>query len=197
MHRSPRGCWVAEFRLETPRLILRDWREEDWAPFFAHTNTPPVMRWLGGVYDPTRQAAQRERLEAYARDHGHTMWVIERKKDGGRFSGEVIGFCGLKRANQHGGPQGDLEIGWRLREDAWGMGFAREAALAVRDHAFAAMGAPHIIALTVLENQASWGLMRRLGMRRRPDLDFANKDFGTDTIIAHSLDRAEWAAGQG
>jgi len=88
-------------------------------------------------------------------------------------------------------------IGWRLREDASGMGFVREAALAARDHAFASSGAPHLIALTVAENSASWGLMRRPGMHRRPDLDFASTDFGTDTIIAYLLDRAEWEGAHG
>ena len=55
---------MAEFRLETPRLILRDWRDEDWAPFLEGTNTPEGMRWLGGVMDAARQQWQRERLVA-------------------------------------------------------------------------------------------------------------------------------------
>jgi len=180
---------MAEFRLETERLVLRGWRDEDWPAFFAHTNTPAVMRWLGGVMDEEKQAAQRKRIEDCFAEHGHGFWAVERKADGA-----LLGFCGLKRANQPGGPQGDHEIGWRLREDAWGHGFAREAALASRDYAFATLGAPHIIALTVQENVASWGLMERIGMRRRPDLDFASEDFGSDAIIAYSLDREEWAA---
>ena len=46
----------AEFRMETDRLILRDWREDDWPIFFQHTNTPNVMRWLAGVMDETAKA---------------------------------------------------------------------------------------------------------------------------------------------
>ena len=180
---------MAEACLETERLVLRGWREEDWPGFFTHTNTPAVMRWLGGVMDHEKQAAQRSRIEHCFAGNGHGFWAVERKADGA-----LLGFCGLKRANQPGGPQGDHEIGWRLREDAWGQGFAREAALATRDYAFATLGAPHIIALTVQENAASWGLMERIGMRRRPDLDFASSDFGSDTIIAYSLDRERWAA---
>ena len=185
---------MADLRLLTPRLVLRSWREEDWPAFFRHTNTPAVMRWLGGVMDGDKQAAQRARIERCFRVHGHGFWAIERRRDGGKLAGDLIGFCGLKRADQAGGPQGDHEIGWRLREDAWGQGFAREAALATRDHAFAVLGAPHIIALTVQENEASWGLMLRLGMRRRMDLDFVSTDFGSDRIIAYSLDRTEWEA---
>jgi len=183
---------VPEFRLETERLILRDWRSEDWPGFLRHTNTPQVMRWLGGVLDSAGQAKQRARIEAYQAEHGFSFWLVERKADGLELSGEILGFCGLKISNQPGGPQGHHEIGWRLRSDSWGKGYAREAAIAARDAAFALLDAPHIIALTVQENAPSWGLMRRIGMERRADLDFSSADFGTDQIIAYGLTRKTW-----
>jgi RimJ/RimL family protein N-acetyltransferase len=186
---------MPEFHLQTERLILRDWRESDWTPFFRHTNTPAVMRWLGGPRDAKGRATTRERLPLAAQAHGHCLWATERKVDGGHLSGELLGFCGLKRANMAGGPMGDFEVGWRFREDAWGRGYAREAAIASIEAGFLQFGAPHIIALTVAENVASWGLMERLGMRRRPELDFRCPDFlpDKDTIV-YSIDRAEWAA---
>lgn len=182
---------TAEFRIETGRLVLRDWREEDWDPFFAGTNTPEGMRWLGGVMDVDKQAWQRDRIERYQHELGHTFWVVERREDAA-----VLGMCGLKRANQAGGPQGDFEVGWRLRRDVWGQGYAREAATASLDHAFAGLGAPHVLALTVPGNTASWGLMERLGMERREDLDFASADFDADggRIIAYAITRAAWEA---
>lgn len=188
------ACWVPEFRIETPRLILRDWRDEDYEPFFRHTNTPNVMRWLGPLLDEEAQARMRERLGSYNAKYGHNFWVIERKHDGGHLAGELLGFCGLKRANQEGAPIGDFEIGWRMREDAWGRGYAREAAEASLRAGFEQFDAPHIIALTVDGNTPSWGLMKRLGMRRRNDLDFYSTDFETEggTIIAYSITREEW-----
>jgi RimJ/RimL family protein N-acetyltransferase len=184
---------MPEFRLETERLILRDWREDDWEPFFRHTNTPAVMRWLGGPRDEEGQAMTRERLPLIAQEYGHCFWVVERKPDGGHLADELLGFCGLKRANMAGGPMGDFEVGWRLREDAWDKGYAKEAAIASLDAGFERFDAPHVIALTVAENAASWGLMERLGMRRRPELDFRCPDFlpDRDTIV-YSIDRAEW-----
>ena len=180
---------MAEFRIETERLVLRDWRAEDWAPFLAHTNTPEVMRWLGGVMDAEKAEMQRARLYAYAADHGHTFWVVERLADGGHLAGEILGFCGLKLSNQPGGPLGEFEAGWRLRADAWGHGYAREAAEATLNAAFAHFAAPQVIALTVAGNTASWGLMERLGMRRRPDLDFDSADWDPDEgrVIVYSL----------
>lgn len=180
-----------EFRHETARLILRDWREDDWPEFWRTTNTPAVMRWLGGVQDEAARAAAQTRVEGYRNDHGHTFWVIERKDDAA-----LLGFCGLKRSNQAGGPQGMMEIGWRLREDAWGQGYAKEAAAASLALAFERFGVDEVIALTVQGNTGSWGLMRRLGMERRPDLDFDSADFDPENprIIIHAIARDTWLA---
>ena len=185
---------MGDFRHQTDRLILRDWREDDWPLFWEGTNTPAVMRWLGGVCDADKRAGAQDRLLRYQRDHGHTFWVVERKADGA-----ILGFCGLKRCNQAGGPLGMMEVGWRLREDAWGQGYAREAASASLDLAFERFGADEVVALTVARNTASWGLMKRLGMRRREDLDFANAEFDPEepTIIVYSITQREWQAARG
>ncbi|UOR16181.1 GNAT family N-acetyltransferase [Qipengyuania aquimaris] len=183
---------MAEFRHETDRLVLRDWRDEDWPRFWEGTNTPAVMQWLGGVCDDAKRQGAQDRLLGYQRDHGHTFWVVERKEDGA-----ILGFCGLKRCNQQGGPVGEMEVGWRLREDAWGKGYAKEAAIASLDLAFDHFGAEQVIALTVQPNEPSWGLMKRLGMEHRPDLDFANSDFGDDTIIVYSIARDAWEKQRG
>ena len=184
---------MPEFRHDTARLTLRDWRAEDWPEFWRVTNTPAVMRWLGGVQDDAGRAAGQARIESYRADHGHTFWVVERREDGA-----LLGFCGLKRSNQPGGPQGMMEVGWRLREDAWGQGYAREAATASLDLAFDRFGAEEVIALTVQGTTGSWGLMRRLGMQRREDLDFDSPDFDPENprIIAYAITRAEWESNQ-
>jgi RimJ/RimL family protein N-acetyltransferase len=181
---------VSEFRHETERLILRDWREEDWAEFWRGTNTEAVMRHLGGVLDQAGMVDGRERIESYASAHGHTFWVVERKADHA-----VLGFCGLKRSNEEGGPQGLMEVGWRLRESAWGQGYAKEAAIASIDVGFDRFGVDQVIALTVIENEPSWGLMERLGMQRRADLDFCSTVWGVEdlSVIAYSVDAASWA----
>jgi RimJ/RimL family protein N-acetyltransferase len=178
---------MPEFRHVTQRLFLRDWRAEDWPEFWRVTNTSAVMRWLGGVMDEAGCAAARARIESYRRDHGHTFWAVERRADGA-----LLGFCGLKRCNQAGGPIGMMEVGWRLREDAWGQGYAKEAAAASLDIAFGRFDADEVIALTLAGNTASWGLMLRLGMERRADIDFDNADFDPahPRVIVHSITRA-------
>lgn len=180
----------AEFRLETPRLFLRDWREEDWPEFFRVTNTPAVMEWLGGVMDAAGEEKQRARVEACHAANGHCFWVVERKEDNA-----LLGFCGLKRADAPGSTvTGAMEVGWRFREDAWGRGYAKEAAEAALNAAFERFGAEEVVALTVDGNTGSWGLMKRLGMRRREELDYDDERYGPPwrRSIVYSIDRTMW-----
>lgn len=186
---------MGDFRYETERLVLRDWRDADWPRFWQLTNTPAVMRWLGDEADEATRAAARERLEGYRRDHGHTFWLLERKDDAGHLSGEMLGFCGLKRSNVEGETVfGMMEVGWRLREDAWGHGYAKEAAIASLDLGFGRFGGDEIVALTVVGNTASWGLMERLGMQRRADLDFEDPRWPQhlNPTLVWAITRDEW-----
>jgi RimJ/RimL family protein N-acetyltransferase len=180
----------------TPRLILRDWAPGDERRFFDVMNKAPVMRWLGGVQSLEQWRSAYQRILGFERDHGHTFWIVERHADGGHLSGEMLGFCGIKRVNAPGDHAlaGQHEVGWRLREEAWGKGYAREAATASLDLAFGRFAAPHVVALTVDGNRASWGLMERLGMVRRPDLDFVDPRFGPDLnpTIVYRLEREGW-----
>jgi RimJ/RimL family protein N-acetyltransferase len=186
---------MAEIAAETERLRLRTWDPDDERRFYHILNTPAVMRWLGGVQDFEEWGAGFRRLVSYERDFGFTFWIVERRSDG-----EILGFCGLKRANAPGADKiaGDFEIGWRLREDAWGQGYAKEAAVATLDLAFGRFGASHVVAVTALHNLPSQGLMIRLGMSRREDLDFIDTRFPSDDDvnpqIVFAIEAGDWPA---
>ena len=183
---------MAEVAIETERLRLRTWDAEDLDEFIRHTNTEAVMRWLGGVWPREQFDKAFGRIKGYERDFGHTLWLVERKSDD-----ELLGFCGLKRVNSDGAPySGDFEVGWRLREDVWGQGIAKEAAIASLDLAFDCFGAPHVVALTIAPNEPSQGLMKRLGMHRREDMDFPSADVPADMqpVITYRIDADEWPA---
>ena len=175
--------------IETPRLILRDWREEDIEPFIRHLNVEPVMRWLGGVRTREQQESSvRDRFMAWQERLGFTFWAVERKSDGA-----LLGFCGIKIADDPQSPvEGLHEIGWRLREDAWGEGYAKEAAIASLDFAFGRLGAERVVALTVEGNAPSWGLMVRLGMTRRADLDYDTAQWADGNVIVYEMRREQW-----
>ncbi len=187
---------MTAFRHETERLVLRDWREDDFARFFEVTDKPAVMRWLGGLLGEEGRAKQVARLGNCAAANGFCFWVLERKDDGGPLAGDIIGMCGLKRADAPGSSvAGMMEVGWRLREDAWGQGYAREAACAALDLGFGRFGAAEIVALTVAGNAPSWGLMQRLGMQRREELDYIDARYGAELnpTIVYAITRAQWA----
>jgi RimJ/RimL family protein N-acetyltransferase len=164
---------VAEIVAETERLRLRTWDPDDREEFVRHCNTPAVTRFLGGVQTREEYTAGFERIESSQRDFGHTFWIVERKLDGA-----MLGFCGLKVAKDLDPLlNGEVEIGWRLREDSWGKGYAREAAEAALGWAWMNLDVSRVISITTAANEPSRRLMERLGMTRRADLDFAHPKF--------------------
>lgn len=183
--------------IETDRLILRAWRDADREPMFRHCNSRPnVMRFLLGVQTREKTDEMIDKFIRWQRENGHTFWAVERKDDGA-----LLGFCGLKRVDDDGvlPDPGTMEIGWRLREDAWGRGYAREAAAASMSYAFDRFDPDFVTAFTVEGNEGSWGLMRRLGMARREDLDHWYDEWGPDlgSGIVYRISRKDWAAKRG
>jgi RimJ/RimL family protein N-acetyltransferase len=173
---------VGEFRIETERLILRSWRDEDASPFHKMGSDPKVMEFLG----PLRTLAQaRESVagqQALQSDHGYCFWATERRSDG-----NMIGFCGLEPGPTATPLEGKTEIGWRLAAAEWGKGYASEAARAALDWGFANLPDPDIWAITVAANTRSWGLMERLGMTRMPDLDFDHPSLPKDSPLLRHI----------
>ena len=186
---------MAEIIAETERLRLRTWDFADRAEFNRLLNTPAVMRWLGGVSSDEVANGAFDRIDIYQRDLGFTFWIVERKDNGA-----LLGFCGLKRANAPGGEKiaGEIEIGWRLREDAWGQGYAKEAAIASLDLAFGRFAAPRVVAVTALGNLPSQGLMIRLGMNRHEELDFIDGRFPAESDVnpqvVFAIEAKDWPA---
>lgn len=177
--------------IETTRLLLRPWQDHDREPFAAMSRDPEVMEHLNGVTDRADSDALIDIFIAGMTEHGTTMWAVERKADAA-----FLGFCGLRRGGHPGTPVPDeLEIGWRLRRDAWGQGYAREGAEASLAWGWANRDDARIVAWTVQANTASWGLMLRLGMTHRPELDFAHPRFAEGhplhRHIVYAIERPE------
>lgn len=153
--------------IETERLRIRAWREEDREPFYRINVDPEVMRHIRIVESREASDAGVDRQIALEAERGYCFWALERKRDGA-----FLGFCGLRPGVPATPIADDVEIGWRLGRAHWGQGYAREAAQACLDWAFANLAAERVVSITVPANIRSWGLMERLGMARRPDLDF-------------------------
>lgn len=153
--------------IETPRLLVRPWVEADRAPFAAMSADPEVMQHLGPLMDRAASDAVVDRMLAMQALLGHCFWALEQ-----RDTHAFLGFCGLKPAPLGiSGLTGYPEIGWRLARSAWGQGHASAAARAVLDWGWR-QGMTRIVAMTVAANTRSQAVMQRIGMQRRPDLDF-------------------------
>lgn len=183
--------------IQTDRLILRPWREEDKPPFAAIINTPAMMRHFGGVkpqaeIDPLID----QQIASQTRD-GCSMWAVETRADG-----VLAGICGVRWQTFYPGRipvDGELEIGWRIAECWWGRGVAREAAAASIAWAWTDTSASRVAAWTCAGNTRSWGLMARLGMRRLPALDFHHPKVAADdpdgAMIVYVIDRPDGPPG--
>lgn len=157
-------------RLVTDRLVLRHWHDDDRVPFAAMNADAEVMHDLGGTLD--RDASDRKlvRFASAFENHGYGRWVIEGTIDGGHPS--FLGYAGVM-PNRGEHPLGEHEdVGWRLCRNAWGHGFASEAARAALNDVFTRVGLTEVLAYTAPGNVRSQAVMQRLGLRRDSSLDF-------------------------
>lgn len=181
--------------LTTERLVLRQIGEDDLEPHMMLLNTPAVMEHLGGVQPREVIAAKHAASRASFAAHGYGFMLMEE-----RDTGAIVGHCGLRRVAHPLAPNPqDFEIGWVVREDRWRRGYAYEAMRAVVDWGFGTFRAPQIVALTVDANVGSWRLMEKLGMARRPDLDFIDPAMPPEQNrnIQYAITYAQWSEATG
>ena len=109
--------------IETERLILRGWRDDDAALHHAMCADPAVMAYRGPAPTLAESAAVVARQQAMFADYGACFWALER-----RDTGAFIGWGGIKPGPVGTPIEGKPEIGWSLVQSEWGQGYAREAA---------------------------------------------------------------------
>ncbi len=159
--------------IETERLILRPFRDEDREAFAAINADPRVGDWLGGVRTRAESDQTLDRINANIAERGFDFWAAERKADG-----LLAGMIGLRVLDQPPGPC--VEMGWRLSPDVQGHGLATEGASAALAWGFANLDVPEIIAFTAYNNLRSQAVMQRIGMTRDPGRDFLHPQLAED-----------------
>lgn len=185
---------MAEFRLETERLILRSWRRGDVDAFLEVNSDPEVMATLGPVMSRPQVSDLVDRMIAREAEDGMTFWALERREDD-----LLIGWCGVGRGRVE--PiVGKAEIGWRMRRDCWGNGYVTEGAAATLDWLFATCDDEAAYAITHTGNTRSRAVMERLKMAYQPALDFAHPSLAADDPlrphVTYAVSRDEWCAGR-
>lgn len=144
----------------TTRLLLRQWRSSDRAPFAELNADPRVMEFFPSRLTREQSDAMADRCETLISERGWGLWAVELKA-----SGSFIGYVGLHV------PAAELpfspctEVGWRLAYDYWGHGYATEAARAALSVGFELLGLQEIVSFTAVVNVRSRAVMQRLGMK--------------------------------
>jgi RimJ/RimL family protein N-acetyltransferase len=180
---------------ETERLTLRPWQEADRLPFASMNADPEVMRYFPAVLSREESNALMDRAIAKQKADGFCFAPIEEKA-----TGKFLGFVGLNRPTYASPLPFDpcVEIGWRLDRQAWGQGFATEAARAWLRIGFETLGFDEIVSFTTVTNLPSQRVMTRLGMSHSSDDDFLHPALEDGhPLQPHVLFRLQRAVWQG
>lgn len=145
--------------LETERLILRQWRDNDRVEFAALNADPVVMKYFPSTYDRIQSDASIDRFIKSIENKHLGFFAAELK-----ISKELIGFIGLKEVPDNLPFAPAIEIGWRLAQQFWGQGLASEGALACLEYGFKTLGIESVVSMTPCTNLKSERLMQRIGM---------------------------------
>ena len=153
--------------LETERLLLRPYRDDDLGGLAALCADPVVMHHFPQTLDRASSEKLAERIKAHFELHGFGPWSVEIKD-----THMYAGFVGLMvpAFETHFTPC--VEVGWRLARKYWGRGYATEAARVSLAFGFETVDCDEIVSMTVPGNRRSRAVMARLGMRRQAEDDF-------------------------
>ena len=177
--------------LTTARLRLRQWREEDLAPFAALNADPQVMEFFPKVLTRAESDVVAGRIRDHFARHGYGFWAVEAPG-----AAAFVGFVGLAVPSFEAHFTPCVEIAWRLSREHWGHGYATEAATAALAFGFGDRALEEIVAFTVPANIPSRRVMGRLGMRRLPSDDFEHPAIADGhplrSHVLYRLRRADW-----
>lgn len=176
--------------MDTARLRLRQWRDDDF-PAFAELNADPeVMRYLPA---PLSEEAS-DHMARHCRDliatRGWGLWAVEV-----RASKEFIGFVGLHEPGHDLPFSPCVEIGWRLARHYWGNGYATEAAQRALSYAFERLALDEVVSFTTVSNLPSRAVMERLGFENTHN-NFAHPAVALDDPLSehvlYTLSDSRW-----
>jgi len=150
---------ISTLDLQTPRLHLRNWRQQDW-PEFARLNADPeVMEYYPTTLSTDESNELADKISTKLTDQGWGFWAVELK-----ITSQFIGFVGLNQPIYDLPVSPCTEIGWRLAKPFWGMGYATEAGRIALDYGFTILALTEIYSFASTSNLRSISVMKRLNM---------------------------------
>ena len=180
-------------RLETDRLVLREFLDRDRAPFAALNADARVMEHFPNALTRGESDELVDRIGRHWAEDGVGLWAVERRDDGA-----FLGFTGLAPPRFEADFTPCVEVGWRLAAEAWGHGYATEAARAALAFGFEVRGLSEILSWTVPANLRSRAVMERIGMTHDPADDFDHPNIAVGSPlrrhVLYRLSRKRWLA---
>jgi RimJ/RimL family protein N-acetyltransferase len=177
--------------LITARLRMRRWRGDDEESFAALNADPRVMEFFPSTLSRIQSDELISQIEAHFEQHGYGLWALEHST-----GGEFVGFTGLSRVTFAAHFTPAVEVGWRLAHEAWGHGYATEAARGALAFGFREAGLEEIISMTSAQNLRSRAVMRRVGMSHSPVEDFAHPQLpvtsGLSRHVLYRISATDW-----
>ncbi|OEF30147.1 GNAT family N-acetyltransferase [Vibrio rumoiensis] len=153
--------------INTPRLLLRQWKDSDLAPFVQMSQDPDVMRFFPSTLNEEETTALMNKIVGLIDDNGWGFWAVEIKE-----TKEFIGCVGLNKVELDIPCAPFIEVGWRINKPFWGQGYAPEAANAALEFAFTELNQQEVFAFTAKQNSPSRRVMHKIGMvNTRNDFD--------------------------
>ncbi|MEC0329106.1 GNAT family N-acetyltransferase [Paenibacillus macerans] len=144
---------------ETPRLRFRDWKEADIEPFSRLNADDQVMKYFPKTLSAEETNLFYNSIESEFMEYGFGRYAVEVKENN-----DFIGFIGFHRATFETDFTPCIEIGWRLKKEAWGKGYATEGAAACLQYGFNTLGFDEVYSFTADINEPSKKVMIKIGM---------------------------------
>ncbi len=168
--------------IETDRLLLRQWREEDLGAYTRICADLEVMRYMGGPRTRQRCEEQIAWFVQHWEERGFGQWAVEEKA-----TGAFIGRIGLLYHKDW--PEGEhkTEVGWLLERSFWGRGLATEGARVIVRHGFEKLELERIISIIHPENTASRRVAEKAGLTYQGETCWRGLD-----VIWYAIDRPDW-----
>lgn len=172
---------MVEALFESERLVFRPMTKADLPKLIELNADEKVMRFFPKTMTAEETKLFFDKVQLHHGEHGYSLYGVSLKE-----TNEFIGIIGLLNVNFEHEIQGEVEIGWRLLKEYWGMGYASEGAQAVLNYGFDTLNLNQIYAFTAAINTPSENVMKRLGMKGLAPFDHP-KVTGDSPLKPHVL----------
>lgn len=175
--------------LETSRLRLRTWEERDKKPFARMNGDKEVLRYFPNTLTEEASNGMVDWIEKSIESQGYGLYAVEVKS-----SGIFIGFVGFAHPNFEADFTPCIEIGWRLDKNAWGKGYATEAAGACLEQGFSTLGFDKIVSFTSEINIPSINVMKKIGLEYQKNFSHPGIDKDNELCehVLYQMTKAQW-----